>query len=90
MANKGYPKANEGERGESGEKTPKGATRADTSGQRKGKTIAGVGIGMADKGGNAVQGVGRGGMGGKEQGEFNSGRSEGNCYNHQRVKHTQN
>jgi hypothetical protein len=89
MPNKGYPGANEGERAETGEKEPKGAKSSDPSGTKSKGKINGVGIGQADKAGNSVQGVGRSGMGAKEHGEYNTGRSESTCYNHKRVSHPQ-
>lgn len=89
MANKGYPGANEGQRHESGEREPKGDTSSDKTGTKSERKIIGVGIGQRDKQGTQVGGVGRSGMGGKEKGEYNSGRSEGVCYTHKRISHPQ-
>ena len=89
MANKGYAGSNEGRRAESGEREPKGDDKADRSGERKGKTVNGVGMGMADKTGADETGKGRSGMGGVDRGEYNSGRTEGSCYNHKRLSHPQ-
>lgn len=71
------PGTDRGERGESGEKEPKGVDKADSSGERHGKVINGIGMGEADglKGRSA---------GSKEMGEFNTGRTSGVCYKHTR------
>ena len=63
-------------KGESGEREPAGATASDSSGERKGGTVNGVGLGKMDKTGRS--------NGGKEKGEYNTGRSEGTCYTHAR------
>ena len=76
MANKGYPGANEGRRAESGEKEPKGAKSSDASGTKSRGKVNGVGMGQMD-------GTGRS-AGGKDKGEFNSGRSESTCYTHKK------
>lgn len=89
MANKGYPGANERMRHETGEREPKGAPASDKSGERSSRKIIGVGIGERDKQGTQVGGVGRSGMGGKDNGEYNTGRSESVCYNHKRISHPQ-
>ena len=57
--------------GKSGEKMPKGVLSSDTSGERKGKIVGGVGMGKEDK---------TAGM----EGEFNTGRTAGVCYTHSR------
>lgn len=74
MANKGYPGANEGTRDESGEKEPSKARSSDSSGERHGKTVNGVGLGKEDATGRK--------NGGPERGEYNTGRSESVCYTH--------
>ena len=76
MANKGYAGSNEGERAESGEKEPKGAASSDRSGTKSRGIVNGVGMGKAD-------GTGRS-NGGKEKGEYNTGRSESTCYSHKK------
>ena len=76
MPNKGYPGANEGERGETGEREPKGAGSSDKSGTNSKGTVNGVGMGKADATGRS--------NGGKEKGEYNSGRSESTCYTHKK------
>jgi hypothetical protein len=50
---------------------PKGVLSSDTSGERKGKIVGGVGMGKEDK---------TAGM----EGEFNTGRTAGTCYTHDR------
>jgi hypothetical protein len=57
--------------GRSGEKVPMGALSSDTMGERKGKIVGGVGQGREDK---------TAGM----EGEFNTGRTAGVCYEHKR------
>ena len=57
--------------GMSGEKMPKGVLSGDTSGERKGKIVGGVAMGKEDK---------TSGM----EGEFNTGRTAGVCYEHKR------
>ena len=57
--------------GRTGEKVPMGALSSDTSGERKGKIVGGVGMGKEDK---------TSGM----EGEFNTGRTAGICYEHKR------
>jgi len=49
---------------------PKGAGKADMSGERKGKIVGGVAEGKEDATGADKQ--------------FNTGKSEGVCYNHSR------
>ena len=53
-----------------GATAPKGATSADTSGERKGKLVGGVAMGKED------------GVGADKQ--FNTGRTAGVCYEHSR------
>jgi hypothetical protein len=50
---------------------PKGVLSSDTSGERKGKIVGGVAMGKEDK---------TAGM----EGEFNTGRTAGVCYTHDR------
>jgi hypothetical protein len=57
--------------GRTGEKVPMGATSSDMSGERKGKIVGGVAMGKEDK---------TAGM----EGEFNTGRTAGVCYTHDR------
>ena len=57
--------------GRTGEKVPMGALSSDTSGERKAKIVGGVGMGKEDK---------TAGM----EGEFNTGRTSGICYEHKR------
>ena len=57
--------------GHSGEKVPMGALSSDTSGERKGKIVGGVAQGREDK---------TAGM----EGEFNTGKTAGVCYEHKR------
>jgi len=53
-----------------GATAPKGATSADTSGERKGKLVGGVAMGKEDMTGADKQ--------------FNTGRTGGICYEHTR------
>lgn len=78
-----------GTRHETGEKEPKGVDREDDKSERHEKLKNGVGMGAADKTGVAEHGVGRDGMGKKELGEFNTGRSEKVHYEHKRIPHDQ-
>jgi hypothetical protein len=57
--------------GRSGEKVPMGALSSDTMGERKGKIVGGVAQGREDK---------TAGM----EGEFNTGKTAGVCYEHKR------
>jgi hypothetical protein len=57
--------------GASGEKMPKGVLSSDTSGERHEKIKGGVAMGKEDK---------TAGM----EGEFNTGRTAGVCYTHDR------
>lgn len=82
------PGTDKGERHESGEREPRGATASDKSGERSAKIKNGIGMGESDKVG-VMGGKGRDGMGSIERGEFNSGRSESECYSHKRVAHEQ-
>jgi hypothetical protein len=50
---------------------PKGVLSSDTSGERKGKIVGGVAMGKEDK----TMGM---------EGEFNTGRTAGVCYEHKR------
>lgn len=52
--------------GVSGEKVPKGVLSSDTSGERMGKIVGGVAMGMEDKTGADKQ--------------FNTGKTSGICY----------
>ena len=54
-----------------GAKAPKGAAKADMSGERSEKLKGGVGMGKEDK---------TAGM----EGEFNTGRTSGICYEHKK------
>ena len=58
-------------KGASGEKEPKGATSSDRSGERKAKSMRG-GVAMGKK--DAI---------GSDK-EFNTGRTEGICYEHKK------
>jgi hypothetical protein len=64
-----------GTKGASGEKLPKGATSADTTGERKGKLRGGVAMGKEDAVGSDKL--------------FNTGRTSGICYEHKRCDHAQ-
>lgn len=75
------PKTDYGTKGESGEKIPS-AVSSDKSGERSGNKKNGVAMGKADST------TGRS-AGGKDLGEFNTGRSESVCYDHQRIPHDQ-
>ena len=60
-----------GAKGASGEKLPKGATASDMSGERKSKSMrGGVAMGKEDAIGSDK--------------EFNTGRTEGICYEHKK------
>jgi hypothetical protein len=63
--------SNKGVKSTTGATPPKGATSSDMSGERMGKTVGGVGMGKEDK---------TAGM----EGEFNTGRTAGICYSHDR------
>ena len=63
--------SNKGVKSVTGATPPKGATSSDMSGERKGKIVGGVGMGKEDK---------TSGM----EGEFNTGRTSGICYEHKR------
>jgi hypothetical protein len=62
--------SSKGAKGASGEKLPKGATASDMSGERKGKLVGGVAMGMEDATGADKK--------------FDGGRSSGVCYTHTR------
>ena len=76
MSKYSYPGASQGERAETGEREPAGVTSSDSSGEKGGKVVNGVGLGKADATGRS--------NGGKESGEYNSGRSDKTCYTHDR------
>lgn len=82
MAKMNEPGTGYGKKGETGEKMPKGAAKADTSGERHTGIKNGVGMGKADA-------TGRSGNGGHDYGEYNTGREEKTCYTHTRVPHEQ-
>ena len=63
--------SNKGVKSVTGATPPKGATSSDMSGERKGKIVGGVAMGKEDK---------TAGM----EGEFNTGRTAGVCYTHDR------
>ena len=63
--------SNKGVKSTTGATPPKGASSSDMSGERMGKTVGGVGMGKEDK---------TAGM----EGEFNTGRTAGVCYSHDR------
>jgi hypothetical protein len=62
--------SNKGAKGATGEKLPKGATASDMSGERKGKLVGGVAMGMEDATGADKK--------------FDGGKSSGICYTHTR------
>ena len=62
--------SSKGAKGASGEKLPKGATASDMSGERNGKLVGGVAMGMEDATGADKK--------------FDGGRSSGICYTHTR------
>jgi hypothetical protein len=62
--------SSKGAKGASGEKLPKGATASDMSGERKGKLVGGVAMGMEDATGADKK--------------FDGGKSSGICYTHTR------
>ena len=76
---KGQPGTDYGKKGETGEKEPKGAKSADSSGERHGKVVNGV----------YVEHTGGRTPGGKETGEYNEGRTNKVCYTHKRIPHAQ-
>jgi len=80
------------DKGEAGEKEPKGASAADTKAERKVSMAGGVGLGKADKTGVALHGVGRDGFGKHDGnlGEFKGGSKESTVYEHKREPHDQN
>lgn len=71
--NEGYAGANEGERHETGEREPKGGKASDSSGERSGGLKNGVAMGKADATGDNKL--------------FNTGKTEGTCYSHDRKSH---
>lgn len=75
------PGTDYGERDETGEKEPAGAKGGDSSGEKHKGLINGVGMGQEDKTGRS--------NGGKEKGEYNTGRSESVCYTHDRKHYTE-
>lgn len=77
MAKMNQPGTDYGRKGETGEKEPSGAKSSDSGGERKTGMVNGVGMGMEDKTGRK--------NGGKEMGEYNSGREEKVCYEHKRA-----
>jgi hypothetical protein len=94
MAKMNQPGTDKGIRAESGEKLPKGAAKADTSGERTGKIKEGVALGKADATGEAVTGKGRPeshmGKHDGRLGEHNMGNvGETVIYEHKRVGHDQ-
>ena len=60
-----------GTKGLTGEKLPKGAQKADMSGERRGKIVGGVAQGKEDATGADKQ--------------YNTGKTEGVCYEHKRT-----
>ena len=60
-------------KGQTGERMPKGAAKADTSGERRERLVGGVGMGKED------------GVGSDKQ--FNTGRTAGVCYTHTRSEY---
>lgn len=62
--------------GTSKDKMPSGAKSSDGGGERSEPMVNGVGMGKED-------GAGRS-RGGKERGEYNTGRSESVCYTHKK------
>ena len=62
--------SNKGMPSTTGATPPKGATSSDMSGQRMGKIVGGVGMGKEDAKG--------------KDGEFNTGKTAGVCYSHDR------
>ena len=94
MAKMNQPKTDYSTRGETGEKLPKGAVSSDKSVGKKEAIKNGVSVGgEADKTGSRRGAVGRpdGHMGKHDAfvGEFNSGKSEGTHYEHERISHPQ-
>ena len=89
------PHTDFGQRGESGEKFPKGVTSSDKASQKHEKMHGGVGQGEADKTGNQEFGKGRHehhmGKHDGRLGEFNHGKLEEHheVYAHERVPHVQ-
>lgn len=84
-----------GQRGESGEKFPKGVAKAESKNGKHEKLDQGVGHGKADKHGTMEGGVGRHehhmGEHDGHHGEFNHGTQHTKhvCYEHKRVDHVQ-
>ncbi len=62
-----------GAKSTTGATPPKGATSSDMSGERKGKMVGGVAMGMEDATGADKQ--------------FNTGRTPGICYTHTRSEY---
>lgn len=76
MAKMSQPGTDKGLKGETGEKYP-AAKASDAGGERAEGKTNGVGMGKADGAGRA--------SGGKERGEYNTGRSESTCYTHKKA-----
>lgn len=75
-------KTNFGEKGETGEREPKGAKSSDTGGERKERLVAGVALGKKD--GMPMREKSHLGKHEGLVGEVNEGRKEGVCYAHNR------
>lgn len=76
MGKQSYPGADEGTKGETGEREPRNIPKADDKvGRHEGK-VNGVAMGKADQTGRS--------NGGHETGQFNTGRSESVCYTHKK------
>ena len=77
-----------GTKGASGEKLPKGAQKADMSGERKQKLIGGVAMGKMDAMGSRP--LSHAGNFEGKLGELNDGNmGERECYSHKRHPHAQ-
>jgi len=75
------------EKGQTGEKLPKGATASDTSGERKQKLVGGVAMGKADALG--LRPMSHAGKFDGKLGELKGGSKEHDCYSHERIAHDQ-
>lgn len=71
MAKMNQPGTDRGEKDETGEREPKGSKARDAGGERSGRLVNGVAMGKADGGA-------------KKSDQFNTGRTEGICYEHKK------
>ena len=83
----GIMDSEKGTKSETGEKLPKGAAKADMSGERKSALKNGIGMGKMDSLG--MRPMSHAGKFEGKQGEFNEGSKEHIAYEHKRIAHEQ-